>query len=106
MEKGRTDINSNFAGLKFVNATTQANTAKEFGVSASFRGILFTIDSDATRCGEYMIYSGATQFVRTVAVKSATNVTFDVATAGRMSITTPGSTKLVFIVATGNITAL
>lgn len=81
-------------------ATSSGNT---FTIGNTFRGLLFTNDSSADRCGAYFVYSGGTGAVATIAIKEATALTFDKSVAGKLTITSPGATKVLFITA-ANIT--
>ena len=97
-----TALNSNFDGVKFYykTATSSGNT---FTLGNGFRGLLFTIDSSNDRCGAYFLYSSGTGVVATVAIKEATALTMDKSVAGKLTITSPGATKVLFITA-ANIT--
>ena len=96
-------LNSNFDGIKLYRKTANTNGVT-FTLTSGFRGLMFTIDSAADRCGAYFIYSGSTGGVGKASIKEASALTIDISVNSKLTITSPGATRVIFIVSDGSIT--
>lgn len=75
-----------------------------FTVPNNYRGVLYVIDSSASRCGEYILYSTGGGVVGVKAISEANETTIDVSVLNKITITaSTGSRRVLFISAANMI---
>lgn len=97
-------LNSRFSSNVSMQTYTVPTAGRTFTLSANYRGIIFLLTSTAASCGLLMIFSTGSGVIAYKSISEASNVTIDVSTAYKVTITpTSGSRDVLFLTTSGSV---
>lgn len=88
--------------FSFFTKVSVPATGTTFNLPNNYRGTMYIYDSSASNNGMYMVYATASGVVNYKAVSTASNITINIDTANKITVTpTSGSKVVLFINAQG-----